>query len=58
MLHSVNPKKAGGEKEKVKPYFFVASNIIVSHNFPENFIEITQVIQKIEIFFFNINYFQ
>ena len=30
-----------------KPVFLVTFNIIISHIFPENFIEITQVIQKI-----------
>ena len=57
----VNPKKAGRcqfdlhcafsknafSKEKVKPWFFVNFNIIISHIFPENFIEIHQVVQKI-----------
>ena len=34
-------------KEKVKPCFFVTFNIIISHIFLENFIEIPQVVQKI-----------
>ena len=34
-------------KERVKPWFFVTLIIIISHIFPENFIEITQVVQKI-----------
>ena len=33
-------------KEKMKP-FFVTFNIIISHIFPENLIEIPQVVQKI-----------
>ena len=44
MLHSINPKKAGGEREG-EILLFVT--LIISHNFPENFIEITQVIQNI-----------
>ena len=31
----------------VKPWFFVIFNTITSHTFPENFIEIAQVVQKI-----------
>ena len=31
----------------MKPWFFVAFNITISHIFPENFTEIPQVIQKI-----------
>ena len=34
-------------RERVKPWFFVAFNIIKDHIFPENFIEIRQVVQKI-----------
>ena len=34
-------------KEKVKPRFFVTFNIILKHVLPENFIEFTQVVQKI-----------
>ena len=38
---NVSPKK------RLKPYLFVTFNIIISHIFPENFIEIPQVVQKI-----------
>ena len=31
----------------VKPWFFVTFNIVISHIFPENFIDIPQVVQKI-----------
>ena len=41
-------------REKVKPWFFVTFNIIISHFFLENFIEIPEVVQK--IFSININY--
>ena len=34
-------------KERVKPWFFVSFNIIIIHIFPENFIEVTQVIHKL-----------
>ena len=34
-------------KERVKPWFFVNFNIIISYIFPENFIEIPHVVQKI-----------
>ena len=34
-------------RERVKPCCFVTFNIIVSHICPENFIEITQVVQNI-----------
>ena len=34
-------------QERAKAWFFVTLNIIISHTFPENFIEITQVVQKI-----------
>ena len=34
-------------KERVKPWFFETFNIIISNIFPENFIEILQVVQKI-----------
>ena len=34
-------------KMKVKPWFFVTFNIIINHIFPEKFIEIPQVVQKI-----------
>ena len=33
-------------KERVKSCFFVTFNIIISHIFPENLIEIPQVVQK------------
>ena len=33
--------------ERVKPCFFVTFDIILSHIFPENLIEISQVSQKI-----------
>ena len=33
--------------ETVKPWFFVAFNIIIRHTFPENFIEILQVVWKL-----------
>ena len=33
--------------EKVKPCFFVTFNIIISHIFPEYFIEIPHIIQNI-----------
>ena len=32
------------------PWFFVTCNIIISHIFPENFIEVSEVVQKIRIF--------
>ena len=59
---SFNPKTAGGwaqfelpsgfsknfsPKERVKLWFFVTFNIVVSLIFPENFIGIPQVIQKL-----------
>ena len=34
-------------KERMKTCFFVTFNIILSHIFPENYIEFTQVVQKI-----------
>ena len=55
MLFDFNPKPAGesqfdrspcgflknvSSKERLKPWFFVTFNIIISHIFPENFIEI------------------
>ena len=33
--------------QRVEPRFFVTFNIILKHIFPENFIEFTQVVQKI-----------
>ena len=34
-------------RERMKLWYFVTVNIIVSHIFPENFIKILQVVQKI-----------
>ena len=34
-------------KERVKPWFFVTFNIIISYIFPENFIETPQVVQNL-----------
>ena len=34
-------------KGRVKPWFFVTFNIIIRHVFPENFIEISLVVQKL-----------
>ena len=34
-------------KGRVKPWFFMTFNIIISYIFPEKFIEIPQVVQKI-----------
>ena len=34
-------------KERVKPWFLVTFNIILRHNFPENFIKFPQLVQKI-----------
>ena len=39
--------KTAFSNEKVKPWFFVTFNIIINHIFPENSIEIPQVIQRI-----------
>ena len=36
--------------KRVKSWFFVTFNIIISHFFPENFIKISQFVQK--MFFF------
>ena len=44
-------KERVSSKERVKPCFFVTFNIIISHIFPENFIEITQVVLAIFIDF-------
>ena len=41
-------------KERVKPCFFVTFDIIISHIFPENFIEIPQVVQKLLRIFLSI----
>ena len=35
-------------RKRVGALFFVAFNIIISHIFPENFTEITQVVQNID----------
>ena len=34
-------------KERVKPWIFVAFNIIIRHTYPENFIEFPRVVHKI-----------
>ena len=34
-------------RKRVKPCYFVTFNIMASHIFPENFIEIIQVVQNI-----------
>ena len=34
-------------KERMKPWFFVTFNIIISHIFHEHFIETSQVLQKL-----------
>ena len=39
--------KNSSSRERVKLRFSVNFNIIISHIFPENFIEIPQVVQKI-----------
>ena len=58
---TINPKKAGGVdltppcgfsknmffRVRVKSCFLVTFNIIISHNFPENVIKNTQLVQKI-----------
>ena len=41
-------------KENEKPCFFVTFNIIISHIFPENFIEILEVVQKIRKIYLSI----
>ena len=38
-------------KERVKPWFFVTFDITIRHIFPENFIEIPQVVQKLRKIF-------
>ena len=43
------------ERERLKLWVFLTFNIIITHIFPENFIEIREVVQK--VFFFDINYF-
>lgn len=52
-----SPKKVGGppvvfsesmfSRERLKPCFSLLFNIIISHIFPEIFIEVSQVVQKI-----------
>ena len=62
-FYLLNSKKAGGRgfsknvfcKEGMKPVFSLALNIVISHIFPENFIGITQVVQK--TFSISISYF-
>ena len=59
---AVNPKTTGGRgsiwppwgfskivssKQRLKPWFFVAFKIIKRHIFPENVIEIPQIVQKL-----------
>ena len=39
-------------RERVKPLLFMTFNIIISNIFPENFIEIIEVVQKIYKDFF------
>ena len=50
-LTLINPlcdfSKDVSSKQRVQPYFFVTFNIIISHIFPENFIETAQVLQMI-----------
>ena len=43
----VNFSKNVSSKERVKPCFFVTIIVIICHIFPENFIEIAEVIQKL-----------
>ena len=55
-LTLINPlcdfSKDVSSKQRVQPYFFVTFNIIISHIFPENFIGIPQVAQKVWRFFY------
>ena len=51
-LRNFDPPPCGfsknvSSKKRVKPWFFVTFNIITRHIFPENFIEIPQVVQKL-----------
>ena len=39
--------KNASSRERVKPWLFVTFNIIISHIFLENFMEISQIVQKI-----------
>ena len=41
-------------KERIKPCFFVIFNIIIRHIFPENFTEMSQVVQKLWRIFLSI----
>ena len=61
----LNLKRLGGQfdpaplpcvssKERVKSWFFMTFDIIISHIFPESFIETPQVVQKIWIISFSI----
>ena len=52
LQYDVNPRgfsknKNVSSKKRVKPWFFMTFNIIISHMFRENFIEIPEVFQKI-----------
>ena len=56
IFYKSNPKTAGRFltlklfRKRVKPRILVVYNIIITYIFPENFIEITQIVQKIWIF--------
>ena len=45
--HPCGFSKNVSSKETVKPWFFVTFNIIIRHIFPENFIEIPLVVQRL-----------
>ena len=45
--HPCGFSKNVSSKETVKPCLFMTFNIIISHIFPENFIEFPQVVQKL-----------
>ena len=45
--HFFGFSKIVSSKARVKPWFFMTFNIIISHIFTEDFIEIPQVVQKI-----------
>ena len=47
LTHPCGFSKSVFSRERVKPCFFVTFNIIISHIFPENLIEIPQFVQKI-----------
>ena len=52
------PHLYGFSRERMKPYCLVTINVIISYIFPENFIEIHRVVQKIlKSFFFSFSYF-